>query len=333
MKYSDLLRELNAGTFRPIYFLMGEEAYFIDRITGMIEHNALPEDQRSFNQTVLYGKETDIETVISEAKRFPMMADRTVVIVKEAQQIRKWDALEAYAENPQPSTVLVFAHKYKTIDKRKKLYKVLSNQHVLFESKRLYDNQIPDWIGKNLESRGFTSTPKARQLLAESLGTDLARIDNELQKLELVVEKGAEINDAHVEENIGISKDFNNFELIKALGDKDFLKSMKIQRYFAANPKDNPLVVTVSLLYGFFSKLMLLHQSSDKSPRGLASLLRVSPYFVGDYQSAALNYDLKKLSRIIGYLRDCDMRSKGVDNSTTSDSELLKELIFKIVHV
>lgn len=309
---------------------MGEEAYYIDQITKLIEKSALPEDQKSFNQAVLYGRDTDVRTVVGEAKRFPMMADRVVIIVKEAQQLRKIEDLEAYVQNPQPSTVLVIAHKYKSIDKRKKLYKSLSNGHVLFESKKLYDSQVPDWIGENLRSRGFDSNIKSRQLLAESLGTDLGRIDSELEKLELIVQKGTTIDEQIVEENIGISKDYNNFELIKALGQKDFVKALKIQNYFKANPKDNPLVVTVSLLYGFFSKLMMVHQSKDKSPKGLASLLRVNPYFVQDYQQAALNYDLRKLARIIRYLRECDMKSKGVNNVSTPDDELLRELVFKI---
>ncbi|MEQ9262707.1 MAG: DNA polymerase III subunit delta [Owenweeksia sp.] len=332
MKYQEILRELQSGIYRPIYFLMGEESYFIDQIVKYIEKNALPEDQQSFNQSILYGRETDIQTVVGEAKRYPMMADRVVVIVKEAQHLRKLEELESYANQPQPSTVLVLAHKYKSLDKRKKLYKTLSNAHVLFESKKLYDNQIPDWISGNLSGKGYQATPKAVQLLSESLGSDLGRIDNELQKLELVVSKGQTIDDEIVEQNIGISKDYNNFELINALGARNFSKAMQIQKYFQANSKDNPLVVTVSLLYGYFSKLMLIHQARDKSPRGLASLLKVNPYFIGDYQKGATQYDLKKLARIISYLRECDMRSKGVGNVSTPDSELLKELIFKIIY-
>ena len=332
MNYAQIVKDIRSGNFKPIYFLMGEEPYFIDRITKLIENTALAEDQKSFNQAVLYGRDTDVKTVVSEAKRFPMMADRVVIIVKEAQQLRKIEDLEPYALNPQPSTVLVLAHKYKTIDKRKKLYKTLSNAHVLFESKKLYDNQIPDWIESNLTSKGYDSTLKARQLLAESLGTDLGRIDSELGKLQLVIEKGDTVDENVIEENIGISKDYNNFELIKALGNKDFGKAIKIQQYFKANPKDNPLVVTVSLLYSFFSKLMIVHQAKDKSPRSLASLLRVNPYFVNDYLQAIRHYDLKKLARIVGYLRECDMRSKGVNNVSASDSELLRELIFKITY-
>lgn len=332
MKYSDIVKEIEAGKFRPIYFLMGEETYFIDSITKLIEQKALTEEEKSFNQTVLYGRDTDVATVVGEAKRYPMMAERVVIIVKEAQQLKKLEELENYVQNPQPSTVLVIAHKYKTLDKRKKLYKLLSNGHVLMESKKLYDNQVPDWIGQRLHEKGYKINMKAQILLAESLGTDLGRIENELKKLELVVPKGGSIDEVVVEENIGISKDYNNFELIKALGEQNFAKAMTIQKFFAANPKDNPLVVTLSLLYGFFSKLMIVHQAKDKTPKGLASLLKVNPYFVKDYQTGATHYDLKKLARIMGYLRECDKRSKGVGNATTPDGELLRELIFKIIY-
>ncbi len=332
MKYAEIVKNIKSGNFAPIYFLMGEETFHIDQLTKLIEKEALPEDQRSFNQTVLYGRDVDVNTIIGEAKRYPMMADRVVVIVKEAQDIRMIENLEKYLENVQPTTVLVLAYKYKTIDKRKKFYKLLSNGYVVFESKKLYDNQIPDWIGANLAQRGYNSSMKARVLLAESLGSDLGRIDSELEKLELVAEKGATIDEQIVEDNIGISKDFNNFELITALGKKQLLKALTIQKYFAANPKDNPLVVTIGLLYGFFSKLMLVHQAQDKTPNGLAKLTGVNPYFIKDYQEGAVNYDLKKLARIISYLRECDVRSKGVRNATTIESELLKELIFKIIH-
>jgi DNA polymerase-3 subunit delta len=333
MQYQEIVSEIKSGKFRPIYFLMGEETYYIDQLTRLIEKTALPEDQQSFNQSVLYGRDTDVRTVIGEAKRYPMMSDRVVVIVKEAQQLRKIEDLESYVQQPQPSTVLVLAYKYKTLDKRKKLYKLISNDHILFESKKLYENQIPEWIGANLQARGYSSSIKARELLAESLGNDLGRIDKELEKLELVAEKGQTIDEHIIEDNIGISKDYNNFELIKALGNRDLVKAIKIQQYFKANPKDNPLVVTISLLFGYFSKLMIIHQASDKSPRGLASLLRLNPYFVKDYQLGATQYDLKKLARVMGYLRECDMKSKGVNNTSTSHDELLRELIFKIIHV
>lgn len=333
MTYPEIIKEIKAGKFRPFYLLMGDETYFIDQVVKAIEEKALPEDQRSFNMSVLYGRETDVNSIIAEAKRYPMMAERVVVIVKEAQGLKKLEDLEKYLNNPLESTVLVLAYKYKKVDKRTKFYKLINNRFAILESKKLYDNQIPEWIGKNLQQRGYNSSIKARQLLAESLGTDLGRIDNELKKLELVAKKGETIDEVMVEENIGISKDFNNFELVNALGKGKFAEAIKIQQYFAADPKDHPMVVTIGVLYSFFSKLMILHQAKDKSPKGLAALLKLNPYFVKDYQEAAHHYDLKKLARIIGYLREADVKSKGVGNTSTPDSELLRELIYKIIYV
>ncbi len=332
MNYTDIIKELKSGRFRQIYFLMGDEAFFIDQVTRLIESTALPEDQQSFNQSILYGRETDIRTIVSEAKRYPMMAERVVVIVREAQHLKKIEDLEVYAEKPLESTVLVLAYKYKTLDKRKKLYKMLSNSQVVMESKKLYDNQVPEWVARALKEKGYDSTMKARQLIAESLGTDLGRIEKELEKLELVLKPGDTVDEDLVESNIGISKDYNNFELINALGRRDFAKAMQIQQYFSSNTKDNPLVVTIGQLYGYFTKLMIMHQAKDKTPGALASLLKVPPFFIRDYQHAGKHYDLKKLARIIGYLRECDRRSKGIGNSTVPDGELLKELLFKIVY-
>jgi len=332
MKYSEIKKELKSGVYRPVYFLMGEEAFFIDDLVHFIEKNALPEDQRSFNQSILYGRDVDVQTVIGEAKRYPMMSERVVVIVKEAQLLRKIEDLQSYLEQPLESTILVIAYKYKKLDKRKKITKVLSNQHVLFDSKKLYDNQVPAWVDTYLREKGYQSNLKARTLIADSLGTDLGRIASELNKLELVVQPGGVIDEHMVENHIGISKDYNNFELNKALAEKDFLKAMKIQQYFAANPKDNPLVMTVSILYNFFTKVMIMHQAKDKSPKGLASLLKVNPFFVKDYQTAGNHYNLKQLARIIAYLREADRHSKGVGSANTSDGEILKELLFKIVY-
>lgn len=333
MKFQELTANIKRGDFKPIYFLDGEEAYFIDAIVNLLEKKVLSEEEKSFNQSILYGKETDLDQVIGEAKRFPMMAERVLVIVKEAQHLKDWEKLEAYAERPQPSTVLVFAYKYKKADKRKKVFKTIGNHHVHFTSAPLYDNQISPWISKSLESRGYQSTPKAVQLLAESLGTDLGRINSELNKLELIVPKGEQITDAVVEQNIGISKDYNNFELQNALGERDFAKAIQIQQYFAADPKDNPLVLTLAVLFRFFSLLMKLHQAADKSERGLASALKVSPFFVKDYIKAARHYNLKKCARCISYLRECDIKSKGVGNANTPDAELLKELLYKIFYL
>lgn len=330
--YQDILQQIKKKEFQPLYLLEGEEAYFIDHLVELFESSVLADGEKDFNQTILYGKDTDANTVIAEAKRYPMMAERVLVILKEAQQMRSLNDLQSYAEQPQSSTVLVIAHKYKKLDRRKKLYKTLSNQATVFESKKLYDNKIPQWIESHLRGMGYRATPKAVHLLAESLGTDLGRIVNELNKLKLIVPSSEVIDDETVEKNVGISKDFNNFELERAIMDRDFPKALRIQQYFAANPKDNPLVLTMSVLYQYVRRTMMVRVSKEKSESALAATLGLSPFFVKNYIRAAKNMDLKKGARMMEYLRDCDMRSKGVGNAHTSDAELLKELLFKIFY-
>ena len=332
MKFDEILTNLRKKVYQPVYFLMGDETYFIDEICDYIANNVLDESEKEFNQSILYGKDTDVATIISEAKRFPLMGTHSVVIVKEAQHIRKIEDLEVYLDQPQPSTILVICYKYKTLDKRKKFTKELSKKAILFESKKLYDNQIPDWIQSYLSKRNYSIHPKAAYLLSEYLGADLGKITNELDKLMLIIEKGREITSEIIERNIGISKDFNNFELNNALGKRDVLKSNLIAKHFAANPKDNPLVVTISVLFGFFQKTLLYHTLKDKSKNNVASTLKINPFFVRDYELAARNYPKGKLVKIISYLREYDLKSKGVNNSSVSEGELLKELLYKILH-
>jgi len=327
-----LVTDIKQGKLKPIYFLMGEEAYYIDKISDFIEENVLPEDQKGFNQMVLYGRDVSIDDIVSNAKRYPMMADHQVVIVKEAQDLsRTIENLEAYAKNPQPTTVLVVNYKYKKIDKRKALYKTLKKVAVVFESKKLYDNQVPDWIRRVLATKGYTIVPKASQMLVEFLGTDLSKINNELEKLQIVLPVGTQFTAEHIEENIGISKDYNNFELRKAIGEKNVVKAQRIVKYFGQNPKDNPMVVTVSLLFNFFSQLLHLHGLNDKSPRSVASALKVNPYFVNEYILAARNYPMKKVSTVISNLREFDVKSKGVGANALPQGDLLKELLVRIM--
>lgn len=324
-----IITEIKNGSISPIYFLMGEEAYYIDGITQFIENNLLSEEEKGFNQIVLYGRDVSIEDIIGHAKRYPMMAERQVVIVKEAQDLsRTIENLLSYAENPQPSTVLVICYKYKKLDARKKLSKVLKQNAVLFESKKLYENQVPDWIRRVMSGKGYTITPKAAQMLTEFLGNDLGKVNNELEKLQLIIKPGEEITPQIVEENIGISKDFNNFELQNAIGVKDVKKAFGIVQYFAQNPKNHPLVMTVALLYNFFSKLLKYHALTDKSlaPKALG----VNPYFIKDYQVAARNYPMKKVSSIVSSIREVDMKSKGVGAANLPQGDLLKELLVKI---
>jgi DNA polymerase III subunit delta len=332
-KVRQIVTDIKSGNTKPIYFLMGDEPYYIDAIATYIEKNVLSEQEKGFNQMVLYGRDVTIEDIVSNAKRYPMMSEKQVVLVKEAQDLsRTIDKLDAYASNPQPSTILVICYKYKKLDKRKKLYKTIDKTGVLFESKKLYENQVADWIRRVLAGKKYSITPKATHMLTEFLGTNLGKINNELEKLQLILPKGSEITPLHIQENIGLSKDFNNFELRKSVGERNVLKSNVIINYFAQNPKDNPTVVTVSLLYSFFSQLLQYHALTDTSKANVAKALKINPFFVGDYQVASKNYPMKKVSQIVSLLRDADLKSKGVGAVNLPQIDLLKELLFKIMN-
>lgn len=326
-----IVNDIKARKMSPVYFLMGEEPYYIDRIASYIEKNVLTEEEKGFNQTIMYGRDVSIDEIIASAKRFPMMADYQVVIVKEAQDLfRTIHQLEAYVNKPQQSTVLVICYKYKKIDKRKKLGKALKKQGVIFESKKLYENKVAHWITRLLKGKEYTITPKAAQILVEFLGNDLGKINNELEKLLMIIPVGAQINAELIEENIGISKDFNNFELQKALGTKDIKKAYRIINYFGQNPKDNPIIRTIYILHIYFSKVLEYHGLKDKSKNSVATALKVNPYFVEDYVIAARNFPMKKVSGVISTLRDIDLKSKGVGANGIAEADLLKELLVKI---
>lgn len=326
-----IINDIKAGNIKPIYFLMGEEPYYIDKLTEYIEQNVLQEHERDFNQTILYGRDVTIEDVVGNAKRYPMMADRQVVVVREAQELsRTIDKLESYVENPQETTVLVFAYKYKTLDKRKKVTKLLGKHGVVFESKKMYENQVGTWISRVLQGKGYSIEPKANAMLVEFLGNDLSRISNELNKLQIILPKGHTISPKDIEENIGFSKDFNVFELQNALGSRNQVKAYQIAQYFADNPKDNPMVVTTSLVFSFFIKLLKYHGIKDKNPSKVAPILGVSPFFMKDYDIALRNYPMKKVSAIVAALRDIDVKSKGVGANSLSTHDLLKEMLVKI---
>jgi DNA polymerase-3 subunit delta len=327
-----LVTDIKNGNLKPIYFLMGEEPYYIDKISDYIEANILAEEEKGFNQMVLYGRDVSIDDIVGNAKRYPMMAERQVVIIKEAQDLsRTIEKLVDYVNNPQPATVLVVNYKYKKLDKRKVLYKSIKKNGVVYESKKLYENQVADWIRRVLSSKDYTISPKAAQMLVEFLGTDLSKINNELEKLQIVLPKGSQISPEIIEENIGISKDFNNFELRKAVGVKDAVKAYQIANYFSDNPKDNPMVVTVSLLFNFFSQLLHFHGLNDKSPRSVASALKINPYFVNEYIVSARNYPMRKVSKVISILREFDVKSKGVGANAVPQGDLLKELLVRIL--
>jgi len=326
-----IIKDIQAGNIKPIYFLMGEEPYYIDKLSEYIENNILQEHERDFNQTVLYGRDVTIEDVVGNAKRFPMMADRQVVIVKEAQELsRTIEKLDAYAENPQPTTVLVICYKYKTLDKRKKVTKTLAKTGVVFESKKLYENQVGDWMKRVLSGKKLNIEPKAAAMFVDFLGTDLSRIANEIDKLAIILKPGETITPAIIEENIGFSKDFNPFELRKAIGERNQLKAYQIADYFAQNPKDNPIVLTIGLVFGFFTQLLQYHGLKDKSPANAAKMLKVNPYFLKDYDVALKNYPMKKVSAIESTLPYIDVKSKGVGANNISQHDLLKEMLVKI---
>ncbi|HWD87656.1 MAG TPA: DNA polymerase III subunit delta [Mucilaginibacter sp.] len=340
MTASDIINDIKKRRLKPLYLLHGEEPYFIDLVSNFTEQNLLSDAEKGFNQTVLYGKDTDIMTVLGAAKRYPMMSDHQLVLVKEAQDMmwgkedddkKGLDPLLSYLEKPLPGTVLMFCYKYGKFDKRKKTYKTIEKNGIVFESTSLYDNKIPEWIEDYANEKGYKTDPQASAMMAEYLGNDLSKIANELDKLMLNVAVGQTITVKHVQDNIGISKEYNVFELQSALGKKDPYKVNQIVNYFEANPKANPLVLVMANLNNFFSKVLLYHYVKDKSPQNLAAELGVKPFFVKDYEQAARSYNYGKTMQIIGLLREYDLKSKGVDSSE-GPGELMKELMFKILH-
>lgn len=330
---TQIVSDIKRGDIKPIYFLMGEEPYYIDKISEFIENSILTEEEKGFNQMVLYGRDISVEEIISNAKRYPMMAEKQVIIVKEAQElVRTIENLVPYVENPQPTTVLVVCYKYKTLDKRKKLAKLVAKAGELFESKKLYENQVTDWIRRFLAGKKYEIEPKAAQMLVEYLGNDLSKVSNELDKLMIVLPENSKITPKIIEENIGISKDFNNFELRKMVGEKNILKANQIINYFAQNQKSHPLIMTISLLNSFFTQLLQYHGLKDKTRASVTRALKVNPYFVDDYLTAGKNYPMRKVSQVISLMRDADLKSKGVGASNLSQGDILKELLFKIMH-
>ena len=331
--YEQILTDLRKKVYQPVYFLMGEEPYYIDYISDFIQNGVLSETEKEFDQTILYGKDVDINTVINAAKRYPMMSPYQVLIVKEAQLIKDWDNLVHYLSNPLKSTILVFCYKYGTPDKRKKWYQEVTKIATVFESAKLRDYEIGAWITKYCKSKNVAIDDKAVAMLSDFLGTDLSKLVNELEKL--VLTKPADmqrITPDLVEKNIGISKDYNVFELQAALINRDVLKANRIIQYFSENKKANPMVLVLAQLFKFFSELMLYHYLPDKSQGAVASELKINPYFVKDYQKASQVYGAWKTMNIISFIRETDARYKGIDNPSTDEDDLLIELIYKILH-
>jgi DNA polymerase-3 subunit delta len=338
MTVEQILSDIKARKFKPIYFLHGEESFYIDQVSEALEHNVLQDSEKGFNLSVLYGKDIDTNTLIGTAKRYPMMSEYQVVIVKEAQGLKfpKADTKEqeifaAYLEQPSPHTILVFCHKYGTVDKRLKWVKFIDKKGILFESKKLYENQVPDWAIAYLRTKQRTIEQKAAHILAEFLGNDLSKVANELDKLLINTAADKAISVEDIEKNIGLSKDYNVFELNAALARRDVSKVMRIVDYFAQNKKEHPLVMTIANLNSFFTKVFSFHFLADKSKGSVAGALKISPFFVAEYEMAARNFPFDKTCKAIELLRLYDLRSKGVDSTgNTEEGELLKELMLGI---
>lgn len=327
----EIVKNIKNKTIAPVYFLMGDEPYYIDNVADYIESKVLTEEEKGFNQMILYGRDVTIQDIVSNAKRFPLMAEKQVIIVKEAQDLAKTiEQLDDYVNQPQPSTVLVFCYKYKTIDKRKKLYKSLQKHAVLFESNRLKDYKLEGWLQQAVVKKGYSIDPKSAAMLIEFLGNDLSKIVKELDKLAIILPKGQPITAEVIEKNIGISKDYNNFELMKAIVDRNQLQAYKIASHFAQNPKNNPFVVTIGIVYAYFSKLLLYHGLKDKSPQQVMKQLKIVQYAIKDYELGFKTYPMKRVSQIISHLKEVDLKGKGVGAAQLPQGDLLKEMLMKI---
>lgn len=332
--YEGIIRELQAKQYRPVYYLMGDEAFYIDKIADYIIDNVLTDTEKEFNQTILYGADVDAATIINAAKRYPMMSEYQVIVVKEAQAVHNMEELVFYLQKPLQSTILVLCHKHGSLDKRKKLAAEIEKVGVLYESKKLKDAQLPAFIAAYIKQKGFDIDQKATAMLAEFVGTDLSRLVGEMEKLIITSSKNStKITPEQIEKNIGISKDYNNFELRSALVEKDVLKANKIVKYFEENPKTNPIQMTLSLLFGFYSNLMMAYYAPEKSEQGIAAFLGLkTPWQAREYMAAMRKYSGIKTMQIISEIRTTDAKSKGVENSSLSDGDLLRELVFKILH-
>lgn len=336
--YNAIIKDLQKEVYAPIYFLQGEETFFIDNIIDHIELRALDETQKSFNQYVLYGKEVSFNDILNTARKYPMMGDRQVVIIKEAQEVKDWKKEDAqrllisYLENPLPSTVLVFGHKYKTLDKRTKVAKSLAKHAVFLDSKKLYDNQVPSWVRSYADAIGVKFTDKAIAILCENIGNNLQRLANELAKLKLNVKEGQVVDDHAVQKFVGISKDYNVFELQKALSIRNEVKAYKIIRYFAANPSANPLVLIISNLYQYYVKILMLHHSGARDKNEAARIIGVNPFFASEYLQAVQHYPVKTVIKNIKSIAKADLQYKGIGFASMKEGDILTELIFNLLH-
>jgi len=334
LKYEEIIRDIKNNIFSPVYFLTGEEPYFIDKITSLLENSILDEGMRGFNQTVVYGRDVTVKEVVDLSRRYPMMGNYQVVIVKEAQYINNIESFESYIASPLDTTILIIAYKYKKVDKRKAFYKKLnsSKSTVIFNSEKLRDWVIPKWIEAEIRARGLSISPVALRLMSEYLGNDLGKITNEIDKLVINLNEKSTITEVEIEQNIGISKDYNLFELQNAFAERDQLKAQRIVQYFEANPKDHPLQMLSPMLHNYFIKVFLYHFIKNKEPNKIAAELGVHPFFIKDYSKASMLFPPNKIKNIISGIRMLDLKSKGVDNINSSGYGELKELVYRIMN-
>lgn len=331
-KAEALLKRIQKKDYKPIYLLHGEkETYFVDLISAYIEKHVLTEDEKAFNQIVLYGKDTDVEELINSAKRYPMMAEHQVIILREAQDLKNIEKLEHYVKNPQVTTILVLCFKYKKIDGRKKVFKTIKSKYEFYQTTNIYENHVVKWINSTLRKAGYSIQPKASKMLLENLGNSLSNIDKELEKLKQILPPSTTISPKHIEEHVGISKDYNIFELNNAIGARDELKAQKIAKYFAENQKNHPLVLTLGTIYNFFNKILIYHSLNDKSPSKVARALGVHPFFVDDYVKAARHYSMKNASRAIELIRTTDAQGKGIGLTPSQSEGILKNLLVNLI--
>lgn len=329
MSYQNIIKDIAKGSYKPVYFLHGEEPYFIDLVEKFALRTIVDESAREFDQSIFYGKDTELQHIVNSAKRFPMMGAHQVIAVREAQHIKKFDELIHYCKNPQHKTILIFSYKGKKLDAR--VAKKITNTEFL-DSKRLYDNQIPGWIVNQVASEGLKIDEKSAVLISEYLGNDLSKIANELKKLAIAVPKQTFITPEIIEHHIGISKEFNLFELSAAIAHRDIVKCNRIVNHFAANEKNYPIVVTIPSLYRLFSKIMGVYFSPSDQPDIIAKTIGVNKFFIRDYTAGKRNYSKRQIFNAISLLNEYDLKAKGYGNVSVNEGELLRELVFKIMH-
>lgn len=333
MTFESIMKDLKAGKYHPIYFLYGDEPYFIDQVSDYIEKNVLTEAEKSFNQVILYGKETEFKTIVDEARQFPMMASKRLIIVKEAQEMKSLPELISYIEKPSSSSILVICHKYKKLDKRTKFSKILDEKAIVFDSKKLFENQVSPWIRDFIKVKGLTAEAGVPDIIAEYLGADLSKISNELNKLILNFDTNTTITVNDVKEQIGISKEFNVFELQRVLGERNYVKAAMIINYFKENPNANPSTLIISSLYSYFNKVMITRSHSNLTDQDLSKQTGVNPFFLKEYRNAAKNYSMPQLIKIFQMLKSADKTSKGISNRRSDEGAIFKDILITFLQL